>query len=313
MSDKLIDMGYKNAMELRHLRYFVTLAEELHFGRAARRLHIVQPTLSNQIFRLEEELGVQLFYRTKRSVELTDAGRAFLREARHTLEHSARAIREARRVAVGEAGHLEIGFVGSAIVGIISLVTGSFKERFPDVELAPHELNTSEQVVALIAGRIQVGFLRVPASFSDEDIEIQSFIQEPLIAVLPEAHPLSELSQVPLAALAKEPFITPAQAREPGYYEQLFNVCEHSGFVPEVAQEVTELQVGLRLVAAGVGLSLVPASVRDLKTTGVVYRKLTEPPPRIELSIAWLRDNKHPALLTFLDVCEEISQQSTVP
>ena len=148
-------------MELRHLRYFVAVAEELHFGRAAKRLHIVQPTLSAQIARLEEELGVSLLYRTKRKVELTEAGRAFLAEAHKTLEHSERAVREARRAASGEAGRLAVGLVGSATYGVLTEVLGLYSERFPDVQLAPHEMNTVGQIEALREGSIQVGFLRL--------------------------------------------------------------------------------------------------------------------------------------------------------
>lgn len=256
-------------MELRHLRYFVAVAEELHFGRAAKRLHIVQPTLSAQIVRLEEELGVPLLYRTKRRVELTMAGKAFLPEARQTLEQSERAIREARRAASGETGRLTIGLVGSATYSVLTEVLGVYRERFPDVELAPREMNTVDQVPALREGIIEVGFLRPSQDQDTEDLTVEVLAQEPLMAVLPKNHRLCSLKLVPLKALAGEPFVLPAREREPGFYEQVKRACQDAGFAPRVAQQVTEMQVGLGLGASGMGVvGLLPASVRNIRLPG---------------------------------------------
>ena len=296
-------------MELRHLRYFVAVAEELHFGRAARRLHIVQPTLSAQIVRLEEELGVPLFYRTKRRVELTSAGRAFLPEARQTLEQSERAIREARRAAAGETGQLGIGVTAQASYNIITKVGSIYRERFPGVELAPREMNSSVQVEALREGSIEVGFLRLPGGYEDEDLEVKAFSQEPLMAVLPKSHPLSVHKRVPLESLADESFIVPKRDREPGFYEQLLIVCERAGFVPRVAHETTEIQVGLGLTAAGLCVGLLPASVRNLSMTGVVFKKLAEPVPEVVLSVAWRRGALSSAARAFLKVAEEVARK----
>lgn len=178
-------------MELRHLRYFVAVAEELHFGRAAKRLNVVQPALSKQISRLENELGVRLLNRTKRSVKLTEAGGVFLEDARRVLDQSERAVLKARLIAQGEIGFLEVGTVGSATYGVFTEVWGLYRKRFPYVALAPHEMTTAKQVEALRDGDLEIGYLRLPADYVDEDLEVRTFLREPLMAALSTTHPLS--------------------------------------------------------------------------------------------------------------------------
>ena len=296
-------------MELRHLRYFVAVAEELHFGRAAKRLHIVQPTLSAQIARLEEELGVPLLYRTKRKVELTEAGKAFLREARQTLEQSERAAREARRAASGQTGRLAVGLVGSATYSVLTEVMSIYRERFPDVQLAPREMNTVDQIEALREGSIQIGFLRPSSDYDTEDLEFEVFIREPIMAVLPKDHRISAMKVVPLKALAGEPFVTADPEREPGFHEQVMHACQAAGFTPKVVQEVTEMQVGLGLGAASTELvGLLPASVRNLRTTGVVFKRLAKPVPEMTLYIAWHPDDLSPAASAFLDLAKQVAR-----
>ncbi len=176
-------------MELRHLRYFVAVAEELHFGRAAQRLQMAQPPLSQQIRQLEQELGVELLYRTKRTVRLTEAGLAFLHQARQILVQSEQAIEVAQRASRGEVGRLAIGFVGSATYSLLPTAVRSFRHQFPDVRLMLHEMTTSEQIEALHDDRIQVGFIRPP--ISDDKLSVETVLQESFVAVLPEAHPLA--------------------------------------------------------------------------------------------------------------------------
>ena len=297
-------------VELRHLRYFVAVAEELHFGRAAKRLHIVQPTLSAQIVRLEEELGVPLFYRTKRRVELTSAGTAFLPEARRTLEQSERAIREARRAASGETGRLAIGLVGSATYSVLTEVLSVYRERFPDVILAPREMNTVGQVEALREGTIEVGFLRPASGFEAQDLRLEVFIREPMVVVLPKDHRLATLKLVPLEALAAEPFVLPSREREPGFNEQVTRACQEAGFTPTVVQEVTEMQVGLGLGAAGLGVvGLLPSSVRNITASGIVFKKLAKPVPEMDLSVAWRPEALSPAARAFLDAAARIARR----
>lgn len=301
----------RTVVELRHLRYFVAVAEELHFGRAAKRLHIVQPTLSAQIIRLEGELGVPLFYRTKRRVELTSAGEAFLPEARRTLEGSERAIREARRAASGETGRLTIGLVGSATYSVLTeVLLGVYRERFPDVTLAPREMNTVDQVEALHEGTIEVGFLRPPSGFDAKDLKLDVFIREPMVAVLPKDHRLATLKLVPLKALAGEPFVLPSREREPGFNEQVTRACQDAGFAPKVAQEVTEMQVGLSLTASGMGMvGLLPASIRNIKAAGITFKKLAKPVPEMDLYVAWRPETLSPAARAFLNVAAQVARR----
>ena len=299
-------------MELRHLRYFVAVAEELHFGRAAERLHIVQPTLSTQIQRLETEVGVQLLHRTKRSVSLTEAGRVFLEEARLALEHSERAVEGARRAASGETGRLNIGLTAQATYGVLTEVVGLYRERFPDVELVPREMNSSVQVEALREGSIEVGFLRLPSDHGYDDLEVKPFVREPIVVCVSNAHPLAALKRVPLEALADEPFLIPDREREPGFYEQLVAICERAGFVPKVAQETTEIQVGMALTATGGYVGLLPASVRNLRMTGLVFKKLAEPVPEMEMSVAWRSGALSPVARALLDIVEEVTHRQIV-
>lgn len=299
-------------MELRHLRYFVAVAEELHFGRAAKRLHIVQPTLSAQIQRLEEEVGARLLYRTKRTVRLTEAGRAFLEEAYLALEHSEKALQAARRTASGEIGLLAIGLVGSATYSVVTEVLSLYGKRFPGVQLAPREINTSDQISELQEGNIQIGFLRPPADFAPGDLEIEPFVKEPMMAVLPRDHPLTNLRTVPLAALSGEAFVLPSSEREPGFCEQVTQACQEAGFIPSIEQEVSEMQVGLGLNAAGRYVGLLPASARNIKATGIVFKRLAKPVPMMTLYIAWRPENLPATGLTFLEVCEEVSRRKLI-
>ena len=292
-------------MELRHLRYFVAVAEELHFGRAAKRVHVSQPSLSAQIASLEDELGVRLLNRTKRRVWLTEAGAVFLEEARRLLLQSEYAVREARRAAEGYVGRLGVGFVPSAVHKVFERFLTPFGERFPDVEVTPHEMNTSVQVEALRSGWTQVGFLRLPSGHAREDLEVRDVLQEPVVVCLSSSHPLSALRRVPLESLAEEPFVMPSREREPGFNEQIVRICESAGFVPRVVKETTELHVGMGLTAAGAGLVLMPESVSRLKFPGITYRKLVTPAPVMKLSVAWHPKTISPVTSAFVEFTQD--------
>lgn len=294
-------------MELRHLRYFVAVAEELHFGRAAERLHIVQPALSKQVLSLEEELGVQLLQRTKRWVRLTEAGRVFYEEARGILEKSQQAVDAARRAARGQIGRLAIGFIGPATYSILPMVLRVYRERFPDVELDLHEWTTTEQVKRLNSGFIQVGFVRMPVG--DDALVLEPVLREPLMVVLPEEHPLAARDKVPLKTLANEPFILIPRHREPGLHDQYISLCRRAGFSPQVVQEAHRIQTIVGLVASGMGLSFAPASTKNLQRPGVVYRPLKESSPEVEMAIARRREDPSPVLQAFLETVDEIVSQ----
>lgn len=287
-------------MELRHLRYFIAVAEELHFGRAAERLCISQPPLSQQIQQLERELGFALFHRTQRRVELTEAGRLFLEEARETLAHLEKAALAGRRVARGEVGWLGIGFVGTATYEFLPTALSRFRERCPDVELALRELVSAKQAQALRDRRIHVGLAR-PA-IQEEGIVSEVVCREPLMVALPEAHPLAASDHVPIEALAEEPFILFPRHPQPSYADSVLAVCARAGFRPSVVQETAEIHTAIGLVAAGLGVTIVPASVQSAHRQGVAYRLFAEPMPLTELTAAYRQEEMAPVLRAFLEV-----------
>ncbi len=289
-------------MELRHLRYFVTVAEELHFGRAAARLFIAQPPLSQQIQQLERELGVSLFFRTSRRVQLTPAGTALLAEARQILASVETAAETAKRAARGETGWLGIGFVASATYDLLPAVLHDFRAAFPEVALSLQELNAAEQAVALREKIIHVGFARPYAP--EPGAVVHAVQQEPFLAALPDMHPLTNSESLPLSALADEPFISFPELPKPSYAEVVRLACESAGFTPAVVQEVREMQTALSLVAAGFGVALLPSSVQHLHRDGVVYRPLSEPAPRTELAVISRVDDPSPVLQNFLAIVQ---------
>jgi DNA-binding transcriptional LysR family regulator len=290
-------------MELRHLRYFVTVAEELHFGRAALRLAIVQPSLSQQIRQLEDELGFPLLYRTKRYVELTDAGKVFLVEARRVLAQVQEAKRTAQRAYRGEVGRLVVGYISSSTYDLLPVMLRVYRERFPAVDVALRELTTQEQLRALEEEYIHVGLLRLPISAPLVNVEVVR--REPIVCVLPEQHPLAAHERIKVSLLANEPFVLQASQRGAGYYVQLMNLCLASGFSPNVIQEVTEMHTIVSLVAAGMGVSLVPLSAENIRSQGVVYRELEGTPTLTEMAVAWRRDAHSELVQNFLTVARE--------
>jgi DNA-binding transcriptional LysR family regulator len=291
-------------MELRHLRYFVVLAEELHFGRAAQRLHIAQPPLSQQIRQLEVELGFELFHRTKRVVELTEAGRAFLIEVQRILQQLEQAIQVGQQTNRGEAGQLVIGFVSSASYNVLPKILPAFRRSFPSVALELRELTTDEQLQWLREGRIDIGFLRPPideALFSTETI-----FRELLVVALSERHPFVNQPKVSLKSLSSEPFILFPRKNASGLYDTIISFCQQAGFSPKVSQEAIEMQTIVSLVAAEMGIAIVPASLQNLQRTGVVYKALQDPIPQVEINMIWQRHNSSPTVQRFLEIVRQV-------
>ena len=293
-------------MELRHLRYFITVAEELHFSRAAERLQIAQPPLSQQIRCLEEELGVQLFERTKRRVQLTDAGQVFLLEARRVLTQLEQAVMMAQRASRGEIGRLGVGVNATAAQSFLPEILRVFRERFPDVELVLHELASHKQAQGIREDQIDIGFLYLPI-IDDSAFSFMSVLREPLIVALPETHPLAGLPEIPLSALVNESFVLPPRHLGPGFYDQIINLCHQAGFSPKVAQEAILVQTIVSLVAGGVGVALVPASLQNLQRVGVIYKALQGQTPELEMAAVWRQDNSSSVLQEFLKVVREIA------
>ncbi len=298
-------------MEIRHLRYFVAVAEELHFGRAAERLFIAQPPLSQQIQQLERELGVALFERTSRRVRLTPAGAVFLQDALHILARVQASVQDARRAAKGELGTLAIGFVASATYDFLPRVLRRFREQYPDIELLLSEQNAAEQSNALREKTIHVGFAR-PAIEAPEWVA-KPITHEPFLLAVPEHHALAAMPAVALPELAAEPFIAFPPDPKPSYADLVKAVCEAAGFSPLVAQEVREMQTALSLVAAGMGVCLVPASVQNVQRRGVVYCPLTGLAPTTDLSVVYRKDDPSPVLALFLDTMQENATPQILP
>jgi len=290
-------------MELRHLRYFVSVAEESNVRRAAARLHVAQPALSRQIRQLEFELGTELFRREKRRIFLSPAGSTFLPEARRTLAAAQHAITVARAGERGELGELSIGFVESAAFGILPGVVKRFRKRFPAVRLSLREMVTNEQLKALHEGRLDVGFLRTP--IDDRDISTRLVLREPLMAALPLWHPLARRKQLRLAKLAGEPFILFPRTLGPNFFDQIVGACRRAGFGPRIVQEAVQMGTIVSLVAIGLGVALVPASLKNMRRRGVVYKPLTTP-PKIELSMAWSAENYSPTRARFISFMDKL-------
>jgi DNA-binding transcriptional LysR family regulator len=291
-------------MELRHLRYFVTLAEELHFGRAAERLHIAQPPLSQQIRQLEKELGFELFHRTKRSVHLTEAGVVFLDQVQQILKQLQQAIQIGQQTSRGELGELAIGFVSSAAYNILPTILRTFRNCVPGVSLELHELTTDQQLEWLRTGRIDVGFVRPPVEENTFSWEI--IFQESLMVALPEAHLLANQSYVCLRSLANEPFILFPRILAPGLYDLIISLCQQADFSPSVSQQAIQMQTIVSLVAAEIGVAIVPASLQNLQRTGVVYKNIEPASPKVAIAMIWRSSETSPTIQRFLEIVKHI-------
>ncbi|MFL1418475.1 LysR substrate-binding domain-containing protein [Pseudomonas fildesensis] len=277
-------------MELRHLRYFIAVAEELHFGRAAKVLGISQPPLSQQIQALEHEVGARLFERTNRRVELSEAGRLFLHEARLVLAQVDKAADVARRAQLGELGELKIGFTSSApFNSSIPQAIFAFRQAFPAVHLHLQEMSSTEVAESLVDESIQVGLMR-PLPLPDS-LSVVELMREPLVAVLNAGHPLVQGSErgLHLAQLAQEPFVFFPRSYGSGLYAQLLNLARDAGFSPHFAQEAGEAMTIIGLVAAGLGVSVLPASYQRIRIDGVVYRTLLD---QEAVTAVWLVQRK---------------------
>jgi len=288
-------------VELRHLRYFVAVAEERHFGRAAARLHIAQPPLSQQIKRFEAELGEPLLYRTTRSVELSPAGEVMLERGREILAAVDSVVEDARRAARGEYGRLAIGFTGSSTYALLPALAAALRRELPGVVVDLRgELLTPAQVAQLLDGTLDLGLLRPPVH--ERDLQTEVLGSEALVAVLPVAHPLAAVEAVPLEQLEGEPFVTYPSHFRSVVHDAVEDACAAHGFKPVAAHEVAETATLVSFVAAGLGVSLVPASVANMTVQGAVYRPLEKDTTRVELAVAWRADDERPVLVRALDV-----------
>ncbi|GHO83958.1 LysR substrate-binding domain-containing protein [Dictyobacter formicarum] len=295
-------------MELRHLRYFVAVAEELHFARAAERLHMAQQPLSFQIKQLEEELGVTLFRRTTRRVELTDAGRALLTEVYAALAHLRQGVETARRVERGETGSLVIGYASMALYNLVPPAVHLFRERFPDVQVTLRELCSPDLEEQLLEGAFDVGL--AIQGMHDPELIYETVLREQATVAIPKNHPLGRQAQIPLRALASEPFVMYERTQRSLIHNQIMAMCREAGFSPNVVQEAASEQAVIGLVAAGVGVSLVSACMSGLRTDEVAYRPLIDPETSVEYAVVWKRENSSPFVKAFLNIARDVSQHA---
>jgi DNA-binding transcriptional LysR family regulator len=291
-------------MELRHLRYFISVATELHFGRAAEKLHIAQPPLSKQIQDLEKELGFELFTRTKRSVALTPAGQSFLVEVNQIFQQLDRAIDIGGKTSRGELGQISIGFVGSATYNILPVMLQQFRDRYPYVQIELHELTTDRQLIWLREGRIDIGSIRPP--IVDRNFNTQVIFQESFVAALPINHHLAGVAEIDLASLATEPFILFPRELAPGLYDPIISICQAVGFSPQVVQECIQMQTIVSLVSANMGVSILPESIKEAPRQGVVYKPIRVGTVSVEklatISLIWRINDRSPTVNRFLEV-----------
>jgi DNA-binding transcriptional LysR family regulator len=285
-------------MELRQLNYFVTLAEVLHFGRAAEALHLSQPALSKQIQALEDSLEVQLFERTKHWVKLTIAGQKFLETAHRILHDVEEGILITQQVAHGKMGRLRIGFTEASLFRFAPDIVRTYRERHPQVELVLSSGGTETQVEALRTHQLDVGFVYLP--IREPSLLIHPLLEERYVAALPAAHRLARQSQISLPDLANEPLIFYPRSLAPVLYANFIKCCEAAGFLPHIVQEAEFAQTRLGLAAAGLGITVVLSTMQSLSLRGVVYKPLSKDFPTLNLALAWRQDESSPVVQEFV-------------
>jgi DNA-binding transcriptional LysR family regulator len=296
-------------IELRQLRYFVTVAEEMHFGRAAQRLHMTQPPLSQTIQALEAALGTPLFARTSRSVTLTPAGMALLPHARRLLQEAAALPDLARRAAAGESGRLALAFVSTADYSVLPHFLHEFRAAFPQVQFELREATTDRQLEELSQGTIDVGLLIPPLpDRMKAELDYAPVLSEPLMLAAPQGlAALDEAGPVPLSMLADMPLVIFPRRIAPAFHDAILDCYRRAGITPHIGQEAIQMQTIVGLVSAGMGIALVPKSVSNLKRPGVEYRPLAGQTALIETGLAWRRDNGSPVLRAFLELLRKKS------
>jgi DNA-binding transcriptional LysR family regulator len=295
-------------MEMRHLRYFVAVAEALHFGQAAAKLQIAQPSLSHQIRQLEDELQTSLLRRTKRRVELTEAGRLFLDEARDILARADSAAMIARRVGRTDSKRLRVGVGYCMDQSDVATIVGRYNARHQDVRVELKTMSVPSQVAALREGQLDVAFVRPP--ITEPSVRSETVVREALVVALPPDHRLAARSRIGLAALAEEPFVLPPRDAVPVFHDAILRVCREAGFVPNAPHEADHLQMIVAMIAASAGVGLVPNTARKFKQHRVAYRPLRPPVADLEIAMAWRQDDSSSILAAFLTEARQALNRS---
>lgn len=288
-------------MEIRQLKYFQAVAEELNFGRAANRLHISQPPLTRQIQQLEEELGAQLFIRTPKGVELTTAGALLLDDATNILALMQRAAERTQLANEGHLGRIDVGIFGSAMLNTIPRLLLTFRNMYPNVVIALHNMHKAQQIEALREKRLTIGFNRIIPETTD--MVVERVLTEPVILAVNRNHSFAYRREIELTDLADQPLIVFPKNLKPSFADDVIAMCHNEGFQPRIEQEVEDVVTAVALVSSGFGLSLVPESAANLKLPGVVYRPLKKTPmPSIDLSCVYRKDDQSAILKAFLEI-----------
>ena len=291
-------------MDHRYLRYFIAVAEELSFTRAAERLHTVQPSLSQQIRRLEEIVGTPLFHREKHRLHLTEAGRIFLQESRTILQYTDRAIALARQAARAEAGFMTIGFVPGVEGKIFPRILPILHAKYPDIELSLRSLTSPQQLVALQNREINIGFMRPPVD--DPEITAEVILRDKIIVALPGTHPLTKLKRVPVRSLVNLPLLQVSRTTAPLLHDKTKEIAETAGVIFNSILPAENVLMSLSEVASGLGFCLLPDYVRQMLPPNVVVRPLDcDPEPEIPLVVAHRKDDRLPALAFFLSLLRD--------
>lgn len=291
-------------IDIRQLRYFQAVAEELHFGRAAARLAIAQPALSRQIQALEQELGTPLLRRTQRRVELLPAGALLLERSRAIQQELARTLADVRRTGTGELGKLSLGFIHSSTYGLLPSVIRRFRQLYPGIELELHELPITAQHAGLLRGTIDLGLLRIQPA--PPELEVVPVLPDPFVLALPVKHPLAGRTRVRLKEVAGEPFVMFSKQEAPLLHDRVQAMCEHAGFQPNVVQRATQLHTMVGLVGGGLGIAVVPASARNLHPRQVRFVQLADKAEPVHIALGWRRGHETPAIQSFRKVTQEV-------
>jgi DNA-binding transcriptional LysR family regulator len=288
------------AVELRHIRYFLAVAEERHFTRAAAKLGIGQPPLSQQIKDLEGEIGTALFRRLAHGAELTEAGKAFLAGVDEMPLTAERATVAARRAARGETGSLHVGFTSSATFNVaVTSAIRAFRRAYPDVDLTLEEANTAPLIAGLHEGKLDAVFLR-PGTSGTEELQLRRLSEDPIVIALPKRHPSAAVEKIDLALLKDDPFLMFPREIAPTLYDTIVGACRKAGFEPIIGQLAPHITSIVNLVAAELGVSLVPASMMQLRVAGIAYRQIAGQSPTTRLALAYRRGETSPMVRNFL-------------
>lgn len=291
-------------MELRHLKYFITVAEELHFTRAAEKLFIVQPALSRQIKQLEEELGVQLFNRTKRIVTLTEAGQFFYIEVKDLFLMLDQIKSRTRQIETGSVGKIKVGYVGSSMITVLPRLITTLQKKHPDIHLELFEIPAKIQMEELIAEKLDIGFLRIP--YEEKELNQEVIYIEPYSLVLPANHKKNEKNYKGLREFADENFILPPRNAGERYFDNIISLCTAAGFSPHIVHESHYENATVRLVENNIGISIFPTSYKKAFNAKVKFIELKDIPNRLQLSIVWKKNNTNPSLLIMIQIIKKM-------